>query len=120
MRPGVAGRDGGLKRVAPAGTAQTLRARERVESPSDQNVIPSPAILLQKEDRLAGGPYPRAQARSLEFHQRHETVHLGLLGLQRGQDPAQTKGLVAERGPSPGAARGGRVTFVEDQVDHFE
>ena len=59
---------------------------------------------------------PSRQSRGVQLHQRRQPVQLGLLGQQRGQDPAEPDGLGAQVGPGPvGAGRRG-VPLVEDQV----
>ena len=47
-------------------------------------------------------------------------MHLGLGGSQLGQDAAEAQRLLAELGPHPVVAGGGRIALVEDQVDHLQ
>ncbi len=47
-------------------------------------------------------------------------MHLGLVGRQLGQDAAETQRFLAQLRPHPVVAGGGRVTLVEDEVDHLE
>ncbi len=60
------------------------------------------------------------QARRLELHQGHQSVHLRLVGHQAGEDAPEPERLVAQLGTEPLVAGGGRVTLVEDEVDHLE
>ena len=123
-RPGMTGGDGGLERVRPELATTLARAgfgaRERGKAAADQKLVPPRAVLVQQQDRLAGRAGARAQTRGLDLHERHEAVHLGLVGRQLGQDAAQTQRVLAQLRPQPVAAGGGRVALVEDEVDHLE
>ena len=78
------------------------------------------AVLVEQQDRFAVRADARAQARGLELHQRHEAVHLRLVAREPGEDASEPQRFFAQRRPGPVVARGGRVAFVEDQVDHLE
>jgi hypothetical protein len=80
----------------------------------DQQVIPAGAVLFQQQDRLAARADPGRTARGLDFHQRHQAVHLGFLRHQLGQDAAQAQGFVAQGRAQPGIAGRGGIAFVED------
>ena len=118
--PGMAGRDRGLQRVRPARTAQELGAPQRREPAPDQQPVPAPAVLVGQQHRRAVRADARLQPRGLQLHQRHEPVHLRLVGRQLRQDPPQPQRLVAQRRPHPVLARGGGVALVEDEVDHLQ
>jgi hypothetical protein len=47
-------------------------------------------------------------------------VHLRLGGRQFSQDSTEAKRVFTKGGPHPVIARGGRVAFVENEVDDFE
>src|SRR5689334_4845041 len=47
-------------------------------------------------------------------------MNFGLLRSQFGQDSSQTERILAERGPHQVMTGGGRVSFIEDQIDDFE
>ena len=63
---------------------------------------------------------PGARARGLDLHQRHEAVHLRLVGREPREDAAEPKRLLEQRGPHPVVARRRGVALVEDEVDHLE
>ncbi|CUJ41539.1 Uncharacterised protein [Achromobacter xylosoxidans] len=119
-RAGVAGRQAGLQRVRAAGAAQAFGALQRGQAAPDQQRVPAAAILFQQQHRPAFGVAARMQARGLQFHQRHQPVHLALVGRQLRQDAAQPQRFVAQRRAHPVFAGGGGIAFVEDQVDHFQ
>jgi hypothetical protein len=115
----VTGRDRRLKSVG-AEAAQRFRAGERGESPPDEELIPTGAVLIQQEHRLARGSHTGAEPRGLDLHQRHQAVHFRLPRREPRQDSPQTQRLFTERRPHPVVAGGGGIAFVEDQVDDLQ
>ncbi len=83
-------------------------------------MVPARAILIQQQNGVPPGAGTRASPRSLDLHQRDEAVHLGLVLHEFGQYTAKSERFVAQRRTHPVAARGGRITLVEDQVDDPE
>ncbi len=85
-----------------------------------KQVIPARAVLFEQKDRLAVRPRARACARGLDFHQRDEAVHFGLVRRELGEDAAEAQRVFAELRTHPVVAGGRRIAFVEDEVDDFE
>ena len=93
---------------------------QRGQPAADQQLVPAAPVLVRQQDRLAAGADAGVGAGGLDLHQRHQAVHLGLVRGQPGQDSAQPQRILAQPGPHPVVAGGGRVALVEDQVDDFE
>ena len=112
--------DRGLQRIRAEGAAQLLRARQRLQAAPDQQLVPTAAVLVEQQHGFAVLAHARVQARGLDLHQRHQPVHLGFARRQRGQHAAQPQRFLAQRRPHPIIAAGGRIAFVEHQVDHAQ
>ena len=117
---GVALRDRRLQRVRAAGGLETVGSSQCVNTTPDEELVPGAPVLVQQQDGLSGGPDAGAQSGRLELHEGDEAVHLGLVGHEARQHTAQAERLGAEICSNPVFARGGRVSLVEDEVDHFE
>ena len=63
---------------------------------------------------------PGLQARRLDFEQRDEAVHLGLLRGELRQNPGEPERIVAQLRSRPVVSGGRRVALIEDEVDHIE
>ena len=100
-RPGVAGRDLGLQRVRTERALQRLRASQRGETASDEQLVPAGAVLVREEDGLAGRTEACASARGVNLHQRYEAVDLGLAGDELGEDASQPQRVLAKLRPDP-------------------
>src|SRR5919199_2816162 len=116
-RPRVTGGDRRLERVRATRTTESLCALKCREPATDQELVPTRAVLIEQQDRLSRRPDPGAQAGRLELHQRDEAVHLGLLRNELSQDAAETQRLLAERRSHPVVTGGRRLALVEDEVD---
>ena len=90
------------------------------EPVSDEQPVPRDAVLIGEQHRFTVRAHARSQARRLQLHERHQRVHLGLLGCERGQDAPEPHGVVAELRPGPGLARRRRVALIEHRVDDLE
>src|SRR5262249_24276024 len=90
VRSCVTCRDRCLQRVPTVLPAEPLGALERSETTANEQLIPTPAILIEQENGLTGRPHAGARARRLDLHQRDETVHLRHLWNELGQDAPQT------------------------------
>ena len=95
--PGHGRRRSSLQDVGTA-RARALRSLERGEAAANQELIPRAAVLVQQQDGLSRGTDSGPSPRRLDFHERHEPVHLRLSRSQLGQNTSETKGLVAELG----------------------
>ena len=93
---------------------------ERGKTPTDEELIPPRAVLFEQQDRLARGADARPGARRLDLHQRDEAVDLRLVHRDLCQDTAETERLLAELRPHPIVAGGGRVAFVENEIEDPE
>ena len=100
--------------------AQSLGPVQRRQAPSDEEVVPSGPVLVEEQHRRSRRTDPGPQTRRLDLHQRHEAVDLGLVHQELGQDPTQTKRVLAQRRARPVVARGGRVPLVEHEIEHLE
>ena len=116
----MTGSDGGLERVRATRAAELFGPLERRETTTDEELIPQRAVLIEQQDGLSRWAHSRAGARRLDLHQRDEAVDLRLLRSELGQDTAETKRILAERGSHPVVTGGRRVALVEDEVDHLE
>ena len=120
-RPRVAGRERGLQRVgrrsAPPSASARLRAARprRIKSWSQRARFCSVRGIGEPSGPGAGG-----EARGLDFHQREEAEHLGLVGHQAGEDAAEALRLGAQGRADQVLAGGGRIALVEDQVDDLQ
>src|SRR5207302_11517347 len=90
------------------------------ESTMNQQLVPPTAVLIEEQDRLTGWPNSRFRARRLDFHECNETVHLGFSRSKFRQHPTEPNRFLAKRRTHPVSAGGCRITFVEDQVNHFK
>src|SRR2546430_7678490 len=71
-RSRMAGRDRRLQRVWPERAAERLGAFERGEPATDEELVPPPAVLIEKEDGLAGRPHARLRSPRLVLHRGNE------------------------------------------------
>ena len=85
-----------------------------------RTLIPKRAVLIEKQDRLSRGTDSSARSRSLNLHQRDQAVDFRLIRNQSRENSAESQRIFAERRAHPVFTSGGRVAFVEDEVDHFE
>src|SRR5216117_2691730 len=83
-------------------------------------MIPAATVLVEQQDGLATWTHARAQARGLDLHQRDETMHLGHVLRELGQNAPKTQRILAQRWPHPVLSRRCRVAFVEDEIDDLE
>src|SRR5207245_3089187 len=95
----------------------TIQCRE---TPSDEEVVPARAVLVEQQDGLSRRAHARLRARPLDLHERDEAVDLRLLRSEFGKDTAEAERLFAERRPHPVVAGRSRVALVEDEVDHLQ
>src|SRR5437764_1783221 len=56
----------------------------------------------------------------LDLHQGYQAVNFRFVRDEVGEDAAEAKSFFTQRGSKPVFAGGGRVAFVEDQVDHLQ
>src|SRR5213080_1796392 len=116
----MAGRDRRLQRIWPERAAERLRAFERREPATDEELVPLPAVLIEKEDGLAGRSHARLRARRLDLHEGNEAMGLRLAREQIRDEAAEAERIQAKGRPHPVVAGGRRVTLVEDEIDHLE
>src|SRR3954463_6498209 len=109
-----------LQGVRADGGAQCLGPGKRGQTTPDQQLIPSCPILFQQEDRFALRTSSGAEARGLNFHQGNQTMDLRLLWGQLRQDPSQAERLITELRPDPVVSGGGRVAFIEDEIENAQ
>ena len=95
---GLQRRDRGLEHVR-AAAAQRQRPLEQRAPLVDLRGVPQRAVLILEQDELAAGNRALA-ARVVQQHQREQPEHLGLVGHQRRQHPAQADRFGADR-PRP-------------------
>ena len=112
--------DGRLQCIRPERSAEPLGALERGQAPPDEQVVPATAILVEQPHRFARRTTPRAQARRLDLHERHQPVHFRFGGGEFGEDAAETERVLAQGGTRPIVAGGCRVALVEDEIDHLQ
>ena len=93
---------------------------ERGQAAADQQPVPAPAVLVEQQDRLAGGP-TRARSREAWISiSATRPCTSGSLRRQPGEDAAQAQRVLAQGRAQPVVAGGRRVALVEDQVDDLE
>ncbi len=109
-----------LQRIPAVRAAERFRSGECGETATDEEVIPSPTILIEKKNRLSGRTRARGSTRGLNLHQRYQSMHLRFIGHELRQDAAEAKRILAELRAHPVVTGGRRVTLVENQVDDFE
>src|SRR5690606_28861945 len=101
--------DGGLQHVVAATAVPSrgcrVRAGERLYASRDLATIPPGAVLVRQQDRAAIRRDASAKPRGLELHQRHETVRLGLVRYEPGQDTTQSQRFECEVLSDPAVAR---------------
>ena len=90
------------------------------EAAVDEKLVPEGPVLIEEEDGFAYGVDAGFGAGGLDFHEGYEAVGFGFVGDEVGEDAAEAEGFFAEGGAEPVLASGGRVAFVEDEVDDFE
>src|SRR2546430_9165487 len=102
-RSRMAGRYRRLQRIWPERAAERLRAFERREPATDEELVPLPAVLIEKEDGLAGRSHARPRARRLDLHEGNEAMGLRLAPAQIRDEAAEAKRIQAKcRSPPVG------------------
>ena len=86
----------------------------------DLLAVPQAAVLGRQGHQGAAGAGACRPAGIDQHHERQQADHLGLVGHERGQDPAEPDRLGAQVSAGQLVARGGGVALVEHQVDHRE
>ena len=86
------------------------------EPAADQRLVPTGAVLVEQQHRLAVRAGAGVEARRLDLDQGQQPQRLGVVRGQPGQHPAQPQRLGAQVGARPLAPAGRRVALVEDQV----
>src|ERR1700738_5142863 len=109
-----------LQRIGAEAASKLLSALQRGKAMANKHMIPACAVLIEEQDRLSGRADPRANSRSLNFHECYEAVHLRLVRNEACQDTPETQRVFAQRRAHPVFAGSGRVAFVEDEIDHLK
>jgi hypothetical protein len=120
VRARVARRDLRLQLVRPGRAAVRVRGLQRRQAAAKQDLVPPTAVLIGQQHRFARSTDARAGSRCVQLHQRDQSMRLGLVGRETGEDPSQAQRLLAQRGPHVVVTGAGGVALVEDQVDHLE
>ena len=113
----VHGVDRGLKLIGP-GAAQPQAGPDEILALGDHGPVPPAAVLVGEQDQRAVWPGAGRTAGLGQEQQRQQATDLGLVGHQPGQQPGQADGLGAQVGADEVVAGRGRVSLVEDQIDH--
>ena len=87
--------DRGLERVRTEWAAQSLRAIERIEAATDEQVVPARTILIEQEHGLTGRSDPGVRTRGLNLEERDEAVDLSVARHQRRDDATHAQGVFA-------------------------
>ena len=110
-------RDRGLHLVRAAALV-THRLVDQREPLGDQLAVPAAAVLVFQQHDAAVRVEARGRARVLQQQQRGEAHDLGLAREQPQQQPGEPDRLVAQRRARLLRAAVGRISLVEDEVDH--
>jgi len=95
-RSRVARGDRGLKRIRSwRAVREDLGALERFQPETDQEPVPARAILIEQQDRLSRRVRARRRARLLDLEQRHEPMHLGLIGSETREHAREPQRVLA-------------------------
>ena len=96
-RARVQGGDRRLQLVGP-GPPQPQRAVEQAQALGDRVRVPARAVLVGRGRRLARRAGAGRPPRVVQQHQRQQAEHLGVVGHQRGEQPAEADRLGAQLG----------------------
>src|SRR4030095_4907960 len=89
--------DRGLNRIRAIGSTKFFGTLEGRQSTTDEELIPTPAVLFKKQNRLPRRAGARSRTRSLDFHQRDQAMHLRFAGRELGQDTPQAQCVLTQR-----------------------
>ena len=96
------------------------RALDDVYAVHELLAVPERAVLLLERDELAVRARTGLAARVGHEHEREQAEHLGLIGHQLGEQPAEADRLAAEVGAHELVALGRGVALVEHEVDDVQ
>ncbi len=116
----MTGGDFGLQGVGTHGGPETFGPVKRRQAATDEELIPTRAILIEQQNGFPARADARVQPRRLDFHEGDQTVDFGFPRHQFSQDPPQTQGFLAQLRSHPVAAGGRGVPLVEDEIDDLE
>ena len=94
-------RDRRLNRIGTPQPAKLLRPLQLCQPALDEQSIPLPAILIEKQNRLSRRTHSRLGSRRLNLHQPNQSVHLRFLRNQSHQNSAEPQRLLTQSGPQP-------------------
>src|SRR5437762_13800791 len=109
-----------LQRVGSKRASERFRTFERGEAATDEEWVSLPAVLIEKEDGLAGRSHARLRARRLDLHEGNEAMGLRLAREQLRDEAAEAERIQAKCRSHPVVARGRGVALVEYEIDHLE
>src|SRR5262245_16326005 len=115
----MTGGDRSLQSVRAQRAPERLGTLERCETATDEELIPSRAVLLEERDGLSRRADPCTRPGGLDLHQGDQSVRLRFLWNQLCEDATETQRLFAERWPHPMLTSGRRIALVEDEINHF-
>ena len=99
---------------------ELLGARQRGQAAADQQRVPAPrSCAISRTGSPSGATRARMREAWISISATRPCTS-GVSRRQLRQDAPEAQRLVAQRGPRPVVAGGGRVALVEDQVDHLE
>jgi hypothetical protein len=84
----------------------------------DELLVPPAAVLVGQQHQVTARRGAGRAPGLRQQHEREQPGHLGLIGHQPGQQPAEPDGLGAQAGPGQLVTGAGRVALAEDQVEH--
>ena len=115
----MAGGDGRLDliRTRPPAPQRGLQDSDAL---ADLRRVPQRTVLVLQRHQVAASVQPRGAARVVQQHQRQQAGRLRFVGHQPGQHPGQPDRLGAEILPDQVRPGRGRITLVEQQVEHAE
>ena len=118
--PGMTGDDCGLQRVVTRPAAQPLRMVKCSHASLYLDVVPPRPVLVEQQNGFSVLTLACRGPRRLQLHQRQQTVDLRFIGKKFHEDAPQPQRVITKLFPHPLIAEGGRISFVEDEVDHRE
>src|SRR5689334_7359533 len=109
-----------LEMIRPGRDIEIIRTLESSKSSTNEKLIPTGSVLVEKQHRITCWPNARSRSRSLNLHESNESMHFGFTRCQLRENSPNAQCVLAQRRTNDVIATRRRVSLVENQIDDLE